>query len=93
MGLCLDVRQEQFRPLTNVAEAGVRCCLVLEFKMEPQRQWRASDEENTGLGGERTLDSGIRQESVQVPNDRQALVWHRYLTGYVPIECAHFNSH
>lgn len=61
--------------------------------MEPQRQRRASDEEDTGLGGERTLDGGIRKESVQVPNDRQTLIRHRYLTGYVLIECAHFHSH
>ena len=61
--------------------------------MDSQRQGRASEEEDTGLGGERTLDSGVRQESVQVPNDSQALIRHRYLTGYILIECAHFNSH
>ena len=61
--------------------------------MEPQHQRRSGKEQNSRFSRERTLDGGIRQESVQVPNDGQALVRHRYLTGYVPIECAHFNSH
>ena len=60
--------------------------------MEPKRQRRTGNKENSRLGGERTLDGGIRQESVQVPDYGQALVRHRYLTGYFIIECAHFHS-
>ena len=59
-GLTPDVGQEEIRLLTDVAESGVLRDLVLEFEMEPQRQRRAGDEENTRFRGERTLDCGVR---------------------------------